>query len=116
MTKDIININVVQKTINKEKKRFVNTRELYKWLKVGRRFADWIKDRIEKYDFIKDADFFKIIPHKELKQTDNFDFTTLRNQKNKRGGDVRSIEYILTIDMAKKIAMLENNEIGKKYT
>ncbi|MBU4370005.1 antA/AntB antirepressor family protein, partial [Patescibacteria group bacterium] len=28
--------------------------------------------------------------------------------------DVRSIEYILTIDMAKEVAMLENNELGKK--
>ncbi|MFH1565197.1 MAG: antA/AntB antirepressor family protein [bacterium] len=38
----------------------------------------------------------------------------LANQKSKRGGDVRSIEYVLTIDMAKEVAMLENNELGKK--
>ena len=114
MNKDIININVVQKTINKEKKRFVNARELHQWLKVGRRFADWIKDRIEKYEFIENIDYFKVIPHKELKQDKNFDFTILGNQKSKRGGDVRSIEYILSIDMAKEVAMLENNEIGKK--
>ncbi len=30
------------------------------------------------------------------------------------GGDVRSIDYILTIDMAKEIAIFENNELGKK--
>ena len=66
-----------------------------------------IKDRIEKYDFIKNIDYFKVIPHKELKQTKNFDFTILRNQKSKRGGDVRTIEYILTIDMAKEVAMLK---------
>jgi len=114
MSKDIININVVQKTINKEKKRFVNARELHRRLKVGRRFADWIKDRIGKYDFIKNIDYFKVLPRKELKQAEDFDFTILRNQKSKRGGDVRTIEYILTIDMAKEIAMLENNEIGKR--
>lgn len=114
MTKDIININVVQKTINNEKKRFVNARELHKRLKVGKVFANWIKDRIEKYDFVENLDYFKIIPFKELKQDKNFDLPILANQKNKRGGDVRSIEYILSIDMAKEIAMLENNELGKK--
>ena len=64
---EIIDIKVVQKTINNNKKRFVNARELHKRLKVGKFFANWIKDRIEKYDFIEGADFFKIIPHKELK-------------------------------------------------
>ncbi len=34
------------------------TRELYKWLGVGRDFSNWIKDRIEKYDFIEDLDYF----------------------------------------------------------
>ena len=55
---EIINIKVIQKSIDNEKKRFVNARELHKWLKVGRRFADWIKDRIEKYDFIENLDYF----------------------------------------------------------
>ena len=56
---EIINIKVVQKSIDNEKKRFVNARELHKWLKVGRQFADWIKDRIEKYDFVEGTDFLK---------------------------------------------------------
>ncbi|MBU4370157.1 antA/AntB antirepressor family protein, partial [Patescibacteria group bacterium] len=47
-----------KKTINKEKKRFVNARELHKWLKVGKFFANWIKDRIEKYDFVESIDYF----------------------------------------------------------
>ena len=55
---EIINIKVVQKTIDDEKKRFVNARELHKWLKVGRDFSNWIKDRIEKYNFMEGKDFF----------------------------------------------------------
>lgn len=51
---------------------------------------------------------------KELERDKNFDFTIPGSQKSKRGGDVRSVEYILTIDMAKEVAMLENNELGKK--
>lgn len=102
-----INIKIVQKTIGSEKKRFVNARELHKWLKVGRDFSSWIKDRIEKYDFEEKADYFKVIPQ-------DFDSPKLGNQKNGRGGDVRSIDYVLIIDMAKEIAMLENNERGKE--
>jgi len=111
---DLINIKVIQKDFNGDKKRFVNARELHKWLGVGRVFANWIKDRIEKYDFVENLDYFKVLPHKELKQDESFDLPKLANQKNKRGGDVRSIEYVLSIDMAKEVAMLENSEIGKK--
>jgi len=55
---ELINIKVIQKDFNGEKKRFVNARELYKWLGVGRDFSNWIKDRIKKYDFVEDLDFF----------------------------------------------------------
>lgn len=48
---DLIKIKVIQKDFNGEKKRFANARELHSWLKVGRDFSTWIKDRIEKYDF-----------------------------------------------------------------
>lgn len=110
MSKDIININVVQKTINNEKKRFVNARELHKWLKSKRQFANWIKDRIEKYDFVENVDYF--IPVNNfvngvIKRADGL----LIDKKTKQ---VIPVEYVLTIDMAKEIAMLENNELGKK--
>ena len=55
---DLINIKVIQKDFNGEKKRFVNARELHKWLGVGKFFANWIKDRIEKYDFVENLDYF----------------------------------------------------------
>jgi len=110
MSKDIININVVQKTINQEKKRFVNARELHKWLRVGKFFANWIKDRIEKYDFVESIDYFITVANfgnGVRKRSDGI----LIDEKT---GKVIPKEYILTIDMAKEIAMLENNELGKK--
>ena len=79
----------------------MNARELHRQLKVGRFFANWIKDRIKKYDFVENIDYFKVIPYKDLKQSKKFDLPKLANQKPKRGGDARSIDYILTIDMAK---------------
>ncbi|MFH1565140.1 MAG: antA/AntB antirepressor family protein [bacterium] len=107
---DFINIKVIQKDFNGEKKRFVNARELYQWLGVGRDFSNWIKDRIEKYEFVEDLDYFIAIakfgdglkPNKNGKIIDS------------KTGKVLPKEYIISVDMAKELAMVENSEIGKK--
>lgn len=107
---DLINIKVIQKDFNGEKKRFVNARELHQWLKVGKRFATWITDRIEKYDFVENLDYFITIPnsgngikaHKTGKIIDS------------KTGKVLPKEYVLSVDMAKELAMVENSEVGKK--
>lgn len=107
---EIINIKVIQKSIDNEKKRFVNARELHKWLKVGKFFANWIKDRIDKYDFVENLDYFITVANfgnGVRKRTDGI-------LVDKKTGKVMPIEYILTIDMAKEVAMLENNGLGKK--
>lgn len=78
--------------------QLVNARELWENLHVGRDFATWIKDRIERYGFIEGTDFSPI-------------------QRKSTGGRPAT-EYFLTMDMAKEIAMVENNEIGmmiRKY-
>ena len=107
---EIINIKVVQKTIDDEKKRFVNARELHKWLKVGKFFANWIKDRIEKYDFVENIDYFITVANFGNGVKKRVDGILV----DKKTGKVIPVEYILTIDMAKEVAMLENNRIGKK--
>lgn len=58
---ELINIKVIQKEIDGSKKRFVNARELHKWLGVGRDFSNWIKYRIKKYDFIENLDYFMTV-------------------------------------------------------
>ena len=72
----------------------VNAKELHEFLEVRSKFADWIKNRISEYDF-----------------TVNQDFTTV--SKNLENGG-RSIEYYITLDMAKEISMVERNEKGKQ--
>ena len=107
---DLINIKVIQKDFNGEKKRFVNARELHKWLKVGRFFANWIKDRIEKYDFVENLDYFITVAdfgNGVKKRADGI-------LVDKKTGKVLPKEYVLSVDMAKEVAMLENSEIGKK--
>ena len=41
----------------KEGIQTVNARELHEFLEVGRDFSNWIKQRIEKYDFVENQDF-----------------------------------------------------------
>jgi len=63
-------------------------------------FIDWIKARIEKYDFAEGVDyllqkFLKQVPHQ---------------------GGMRSVEqtdYFISLDMAKELSMVENNTQGK---
>lgn len=75
----------------------VNARELHGFLGSKQQFADWIKNRIEKYEFEENTDF--VVFHKDM--------------KNSKGGR-SSIEYAITVTMAKELAMVENNPKGKE--
>lgn len=107
---ELINIKVIQKDFNGEKKRFVNARELHSWLGVGKRFATWITDRIKKYDFVEDLDYFTSIPI-----SGNGELGSNKGKiKDPKTGKVVARDYIISVDMAKELAMIENSEIGKK--
>ncbi len=81
---------------SRRKELIVNARELHQFLNVGKDFSNWIKDRIEKYSFIKGIDFSPVLA-----------------KTSKKGGRPK-IEYYLKLDTAKEMAMVENNEQGKK--
>lgn len=75
-------------------RKMVNGRELHSFLRVRSRFADWIRYKIKKYDFIPNKEF--VVYYENLP------------------GGGRSTEYSLTLQMAKELAMLENNAEGKR--
>ena len=75
----------------------VNARDLHLELKVGKVFAAWILERIEKYQFI-----------------DGQDFIVISEIGNNPNGGRPFKEYHISIDMAKELAMVENNEQGRK--
>ncbi len=77
--------------------RVVDARKLHNKLGVGRDFTTWIKDRIARYGFVENEDYMV--------------FTN--SGENLKGGRPR-LEYIVTLDMAKELAMVENNEMGMK--
>ena len=89
----------------------VNARDLYKGLKVGKDFSSWIKEKIKKCEFIENVDYARIF------FDENGENMTLpkNGERSSRGfGDVFRIEYALTYNSAKHIAMLQNNAQGKK--
>ena len=93
MTTELIKTTGI--TLNGDKITAVNARDLWKFLESKQEFANWIKDRIRKYGFKEGLDFTvdKII-----------------NGENK--GRFAANEYFISLDMAKELAMEENNERG----
>lgn len=85
----------VRKT--KEGRQVVSARELWQFLNVGRHFNSWIKGRIEKYGFVENEDYTLV---KSLTQN---------GVKLGRPSD----DYIISLDMAKELAMIENNPAGR---
>lgn len=98
-------IPVFSGSISNEKMLFCNARDLHEYLGVGKRFASWIKERISEYGFAENQDFVMVSQIRE----------TIRNyQGTQRKGAAKSIEYHLTMDTAKELAMVERNEQGRK--
>ena len=74
-------------------------RELHKFLEVGTRYDTWINRIIEKYNFIENKDFIVVAQKRasnEIKGYTEFD------------------DHLMTIAMAKEIAMVANTEKGKQ--
>lgn len=77
----------------------VNARDL--WVQLDRsqgRFADFVKRRFVKRGFVENVDFTTV--------------SQICDIVNGNGGYTEITEYLLTLDMAKQLAMIENNELG----
>lgn len=74
-----------------------NARDLWQFVESKRDFSTWIKSRIEKYGFVEGADY---LLHKFVEQLPS--------------GSKLKIDYHLTIDAGKELAMVENNEKGRE--
>lgn len=83
-------------SIGRRSQLTVGARSLHETLGVKRDFSSWIKGRIEKYAFVEGEDFRV--------------FT--KSGENPLGGRATK-EYCLSLDMAKELAMVENNERGR---
>ena len=87
-------ISIKKQLISNTEVNAVNARELHQFLDIKSEFRNWIKNRIKEYDFIENQDF-------------------ISNGKNLPNGG-RSIEYYISLDMAKELSMVERNDKGKQ--
>lgn len=89
--KDIVTVS--KKAIGGTEVNAVNMRDVWKFVESKRDFSEWVKDRLT--DLVKGEDF--IVVHKT---------------GDHRGHDGK--DYVVTVDCAKAICMLERNEKGKQ--
>ncbi len=85
------------KTIEHNGNTSVSARDLYQFLESKQQFSDWMQSRIKDYGFIEGQDFE--VFHNFI--------------KNSNGGRP-TIEYAISLDMAKELSMVERTEKGKQ--
>ena len=90
-------IKIGTSDISGQQKETINARELHQFVESKQEFANWIKNRIAKYGFIENDDYL----------------TNLSNRIDKKAGKKR-IDYLITLDMAKELSMIENNDKGRQ--
>ena len=90
-------IKIEKTNFNNKLRNTVNARELHEKLGVNSKFNDWFKNRVNQYDF-----------------TENIDFIGFSKNLEKPLGGRPTIEYYISLDMAKELCMVENTEQGKK--
>lgn len=89
-------VSLSSKLVGEEVIQTVNARELHTYLGVGKVFNDWIKSRIEAYDFQVGVDYI------------------LTESKVGLRSNVTQKDYFVSIDMAKELSMVDRGEKGKE--
>jgi len=103
-------IPITPQIIGTEETNAVNARDLHKTLKSRKQFANWIKAQIESLGLEENSDY--VLLNQKVKQKK--DKSVLLNQKVKQRGGHNAIDYILTLDTAKHIAMASRSPKGKE--
>lgn len=87
-------IEIRKESIDGEIVQTVDARDLHAFLEVGSAFKDWIARRIADYGFEDGKDFCSFLSESQ--------------------GGRPAKEYVLSLDMAKELSMVERNEKGKQ--
>ena len=80
--------------------KVVNARHLHAFLEIGKDFSNWIKAQIQRCDLVENVDYQPLAQKGERSEGGRF------NGSNK-------IEYALSIEAAKEIAMMSQTPKGK---
>lgn len=91
------NIQIFQQEINNEKVNSVNARDLWVALESKQDFSTWIKARLE-----------------QTYAVENEDYGVFQKAVENLKGGRPLLEYVLSLDLAKNISMLEKKEKGNQ--
>jgi len=89
------NILITKNVLNNQQKETVNARDLHSFLESKQDFSTWIKNRLQGFE-------------------ENIDFVSFHKIVERETGATTKIDYCITIETAKHLAMLEKNEKGKE--
>ena len=89
-------------SINNEEVTLINGEDLHAALGIQTPYSKWILRRIEEFGFVRNLDFIGV---DKIVRTEAGFFGER---------DKKMIEYHLTLDMAKELAMVERSEIGRQ--
>lgn len=92
---------LIKITTNEKGEQLVSARELHEGLQIKSNFTTWIKRMLE-YGFSESTDFY-VLKNGNLENTG---FGGLGTPKQ---------DYIITLDMAKEISMIQRSELGRKF-
>ena len=87
--------NIIPFEVNEENDILVSARKLYNFLDIKTLFRTWFP-RMTEYGFEEGEDYIK-----------------LYEKSNTSGGEQMIVDYMMKIDMAKEIAMIQRSEKGK---
>ena len=89
-------VEIIKISENERGDQAVSARELHQFLEVGRDFSNWIKNRIEKFNFKEGVDFYRKY------------YDVYGNEVNREYYNIQKIEYFLTKESGKLILLSEN--------
>lgn len=84
-------------TLQSQSAQLCDARTLHSFMEVRRDFTTWIKGRIRKFGFVEGVDYL-----------------LTKSGERLPSGTKYSSDYHLTLDMAKELAMVENNPKGRE--
>ncbi|CAI0972350.1 Phage anti-repressor protein [Serratia quinivorans] len=106
-------VPVISGQIGGRESNIVSAKALHKSLGVGRVFSSWFNARVEEYDFKSAVDYVESDTPISVFQSSNIDQVMSARVQTSRGGDRRSKDYAITLNMAKELAMVERNDQGR---
>ncbi|MES3427588.1 antA/AntB antirepressor family protein [Enterobacter hormaechei] len=94
-------VPVIPGQIGGHETNIASAKALHKVLGVGRDFTNWIKGRISQYGFVEGSDYVRV---------ENLSSPKWASAKSRQQIEH---DYLLSLDMAKEVAMVERNEQGR---